>query len=158
MINKTQLDIALKAAGIPIDGVGMTDGKIRIDFKAEATPEQQAAAAAILAAFPDTAPTYQGLEVWDANGVDAITLGSILELMRPGAGQDLQAGAEMRQLKDVAAALIALLDGVITLTGVSLTTDLVSLRTELHNALDLDKQVEVIRQAGADFKAQQGWK
>ena len=45
-IDATTLDRALRAAGIPIDGVSC-DG--RIDFQAEATTEQQEAAATLLA-------------------------------------------------------------------------------------------------------------
>ena len=64
----TALDIALKAAGIPIDGVAVyrrartekdepdavlpwDKSKWRIDFKDEATPAQMAAARQVLAAF-----------------------------------------------------------------------------------------------------------
>lgn len=44
-INNPQLDSALRAAGIPIVGVGTNeDGSTRIDFQAEATDEQRAQA------------------------------------------------------------------------------------------------------------------
>lgn len=50
MINKTKLDKELKAAGIPIHGVGESEKVIRIDFKPEATQTQRDQAQAILAA------------------------------------------------------------------------------------------------------------
>lgn len=47
--NLSKLDVELRVAGIPIDGVSGT--KIgRIDFRPEVTPEQREQAAAILAA------------------------------------------------------------------------------------------------------------
>lgn len=50
LVNVTKLDKELKAAGIPIDGVGKTNGEIRIDFKPDATQAQRKAALELLAA------------------------------------------------------------------------------------------------------------
>lgn len=56
MINKTKLDMELKSAGVPIEGVGSNlDGTIRIDFMPEATEAQRILAEEILAAH-DPAP------------------------------------------------------------------------------------------------------
>ena len=44
-------DQALRDAGIPIDGVGGTGVGARIDFGADATPQQRAAAVALRASF-----------------------------------------------------------------------------------------------------------
>lgn len=54
-VDKTKLDMELKAAGIPIEGVGGNlDGSIRIDFQPEATQEQRTLAEEILAAHDPT--------------------------------------------------------------------------------------------------------
>lgn len=48
MINATKLDGELRAAGIPIDGVGLTDGVVRVDYKPEATQQQKDLAVTII--------------------------------------------------------------------------------------------------------------
>lgn len=46
------LDEAIKAAGVPIDGVGrLLDGTVRIDFRPEATEQQRTQANAIAAGW-----------------------------------------------------------------------------------------------------------
>lgn len=50
-LDKARLDQAIRAAGIPIDGVSGVQGNIRIDFKPEATAQQRTDAQAIVAAF-----------------------------------------------------------------------------------------------------------
>ena len=56
-VNVGKLDRELRAAGIPIDGVGVNpDGSARVDFRAEATQAQRDQAATIVAAH-DPAPT-----------------------------------------------------------------------------------------------------
>ena len=47
----TRLDYALRAAGIPIDGVAGPQAAVRVDYDASATPAQRAQAQAIVAAF-----------------------------------------------------------------------------------------------------------
>ena len=47
----TRLDYALRAAGIPIDGVAGTQAAVRVDYDASATPAQRTQALAIVAAL-----------------------------------------------------------------------------------------------------------
>jgi hypothetical protein len=52
MSRVTDLDEAIKAAGVPIDGVArLNNGTVRIDFAAEATDEQRTQAQAIAAGW-----------------------------------------------------------------------------------------------------------
>lgn len=47
-----QLDMALKAAGIPIDGVSLgKDGSVRVDYASNATQANKTAGAALVASF-----------------------------------------------------------------------------------------------------------
>ncbi len=52
MLNSTaRLDVALRAAGIPIDGVSGSEGSVRVDYQASATAPQRTQGDAIVAAF-----------------------------------------------------------------------------------------------------------
>ena len=88
MINASALDAELKAAGIPIHGCASTG---RIAFKDEATAEQRARAAAILAAH-DPAPTYAELRAkeYPATADLAIALWERIIEGRPAASAALQ--------------------------------------------------------------------
>jgi hypothetical protein len=46
-----RLDAAIRAAGIPIDGVSGSQGSTRVDYQASATAAQRTQGAAIVAAF-----------------------------------------------------------------------------------------------------------
>ena len=46
-----RLDSAIRAAGIPIDGVSGSQGSVRVDYQAAATGPQRTQGAAIVAAF-----------------------------------------------------------------------------------------------------------
>ena len=47
----TRLDLAIRAAGVPIDGIAGAQGSVRIDFQPSATAPQIATANGIVAAF-----------------------------------------------------------------------------------------------------------
>ncbi len=51
MSNLLRLDVAIRAAGIPIDGVSGTQGSVRVDYQTSATPAQITQGDAIVAAF-----------------------------------------------------------------------------------------------------------
>lgn len=55
MITLTQLDEALRAAGIPIEGVRDRGGVIEVDYSPGATAEQQQVGAAIVTGWDDAA-------------------------------------------------------------------------------------------------------
>lgn len=89
IVNSARLFAELVAANVPVDGCA-SDG--RIDFRPEATPEQRAEAAAILAAH-DPSPTYaeQRAEEYPPTSALVVALWEHLIEGRPEAAQALQA-------------------------------------------------------------------
>lgn len=58
--NNARLDEAIRAAGVPIDGVsGSSAETVRVDYSATATTEQRAAGQAIVDAFDWSAETHE---------------------------------------------------------------------------------------------------
>jgi hypothetical protein len=72
------LDAAIRAAGVPIDGLARVDGAVRIDFNSEATEQQRAQARTIADAFNFDAPTPREIED-DALLLERAQIGSMLD-------------------------------------------------------------------------------
>lgn len=153
ILNTKKLMEALQAAGIPVVGAASTG---RIDFADGVTDQQKQDALAILEQIKNP-PVFTGVEVFDATDVDHLTIARILEVMRPGAPADLQAGAEMRQVKNILAGLLLVVGYLTQVNGQPLPPDVSAVFAQLGDAQALNAKVESIRQEGIDFKKTQGW-
>jgi hypothetical protein len=69
-----RLDAAIRAAGIPIDGVSGSLGSVRVDYQAAATPAQITQGAAIVAAFDWSAGADATWQAQQENAVAAANL------------------------------------------------------------------------------------
>lgn len=102
-----RLDQALRAAGVPIDGVSGAQGSVRVDYQAAATTAQKTQGAAIVSAFDWMAVTDA---TWQAQQEKAAATAQIDN----GA---LKAGASIERL--VRALALVVLDEVNTLRAAS---------------------------------------
>lgn len=160
-INPRKLLRELLAAGIPAGGAS-SDG--RIDFLPEATQQQRDEAAAILAAHIAAHPggiLYNGEGVEDADGVDRITIRKIRNVIRPDTDDaQLQASAEIRQIKNAVAANLALTKEIYNwciASGMAQTPQDAAILAAMNAALLQNQMVDAIRAEGSAFKAAHGW-
>lgn len=155
MLNLNAILASINGAGIPAVSVNSA-GRIDYAEGVSVTPKQTAQAEAILDKFRNP-PTFEDVQVFSAFDVDRVTIARIFDVLRPGAPPDLQAGAEMRQVKDILAGLLLVVGFLTQANGQALPPDVSAVFAQLGEAQALNAKVEAIRQEGIDFKKAQGW-